>query len=71
MASVHYTAGTNMIELNAQWDGLGSVITKAHFHVAPAGENGSCIFILTDFIIGNYIKLNFLRGINDLQQGNL
>jgi len=62
VASIHYTAGTNMIELNAQWDGLSSVITKAYFHVEPAGENGSSIFILTDFIIGNYIKTKFPVG---------
>ncbi len=73
IASLHYTEGTNTIELNAQWDGLSSAITKAHFHVAPAGENGGSVFTLTDFIVGNTIKAKFPAGdyLTDLQNGNV
>lgn len=73
LASLHYSAGTNTIELNAQWDALSSPITKAHFHIAAAGENGSSVFTLTDFIVGNSIKAKFPAGeyLSDLRQGNV
>ena len=71
--SVHYTANTNVLEINAQWDGLSAAITGVHLHNAAAGMSGGVVQNLSSFVIGNSIKIKIQAGsyIEDLRAGNI
>lgn len=57
VVSVHYTANTNVLEINAQWDGLSSAITMVHLHEGAVGVNGGVVLDLSSSVIGNSIKV--------------
>lgn len=71
--SVHYTANTNVLEINAQWDGLSAAPTGVHLHNAAAGINGGVVQNLTSFVVGNSIKIKIQAGnyIEELRNGNI
>ena len=73
IASMHYTANTNVLEINVLVDGLTGPITGAHLHQAPEGENGDVVEGLTDFVTGNAIKVKLQAGdyIEALRGGNI
>lgn len=73
VVSIHYTANTNVLEINALVDGLTGDITGAHLHLAAEGENGDVVEGLTSFIAGNAIKVKLKAGdyIEALRAGNL
>ncbi len=73
IASIHYTANTNVLEINVLVDGLSGDITGAHLHLAPEGENGDVVENLTPFIAGRAIKVKLQAGdyIDALRSGNI
>jgi len=74
LATVHYTANTNVLEVNVLVDGLTGPITGAHFHRGAVGENGPVVEGLTDFVtgVGIKVKLQASEGyIEDLRAGNI
>jgi Cu/Zn superoxide dismutase len=66
LASIHYTAGTLTLEVNAQLTSLTDEITGAHLHTGAEGENGPVFADLTQFIDGNTIRGNITVTIDDL-----
>lgn len=74
LATVHYTANTNVLEVNVLVDGLTGPITGAHFHRGAVGENGPVVEGLTDFVTGVAIKVKLQASegyIEDLRAGNI
>lgn len=73
LVTVHYTANTNVLEINALVEGLTGPITGAHFHNAPEGENGGVVGALTEMFVGNALKVKIQAGdyIEALRAGNI
>ena len=73
LASVIYTANTNILEINLLATKLTGPITGIHFHKGAPGVSGAVIEDLKPFLIGNTIMVKFNPGayIQDLRAGNI
>lgn len=73
LASVVYTANTNVIELNILATNLTGPVTGLHLHKGAEGENGPVVQNLESYVVGNtvIVKLNAEDYITSLREGNI